>query len=205
MMELAKLSVLADQVAPLTLATERTLPIPDAFVDLFSEPGMVRGRTMACTGAAATSLALSLVAPAVAAGSWLAIVDLPTIGLDAACEFGVALERVVAVASAQPSKWPDVIAAAADGFDIVLATVPPEVSATAMRKVVTRLRQRSVVMIVLGDPGLLSCDGVLDAGSSEWEGLGDGHGHLQRRGLMVEASGRRQPGQRRRCRLALPA
>ena len=45
----------------------------------------------------------------------------------------------------------------------------------------TRLRQRDVVMLVLGDPGPLSCDGVLTADGAEWIGLGDGHGHLQHR------------------------
>ena len=159
---------------------------------------------MACSGRAATSLALALVAPAVAAGSWLAAIDVPTIGLDAASEFGVALERVVAVRTGdQSARWPDVVAAAADGFDLLITRVPADVSPAAMRKVATRVRQRDVVMLVLGDPGALSCDGVLDADAAEWVGLGDGHGHLQRRRLVVEASGRRLHG-RRRCQLALP-
>jgi hypothetical protein len=58
-------------------------------------------------------------------------------------------------------------------------------------------------MLVLGDPGPLSCDGVLDSGAAEWTGLGNGHGHLRHRELVVEAAGRRLHG-RRRCRLALP-
>jgi hypothetical protein len=205
---------MAARVAPLALARERTLAVSDTFAELLPERGLVRGHTIACTGVAATSLALALVAPAVAAGSWLAAIDVPTIGLDAASEFGVALERVVAVttsgnsgtasaAAERAARWPDIVAAAADGFDLLLARVPADVSASAMRKVATRLRQRDVVMLVLGDPGALSCDGVLDAGTAEWAGLGDGHGHLQQRRLVVEASGRRLHG-RRRCHLALP-
>ena len=197
-----QLAALAERVAPLALATDRTLPVAEAFVELFAERGLVRGRTIACSGTAATSLALALVAPAVAAGSWLAAIDVPTIGLDAASEFGIALERVVAV-RAEATRWPDVVAAAADGFDLLIARVPADVSPSAMRKVATRVRQRDVVMLVLGDPGALSCDGVLDAGGAQWSGLGDGHGHLQHRRLVVEASGRRLHG-RRRCRLALP-
>lgn len=201
---LGELSELAERVAPLALAGERTLPVPEEFVELFSERGLVRGHTIACSGAAATSLALALAAPAVAAGSWLATIDVPTIGLDAASEFGIALERVVAVRTdEQAARWPDVIAAAADGFDLLIARVPADVSPSAMRRVTTRLRQRDVVMLVLGHPGALSCDGVLDADDAEWGGLGDGHGHLQHRRLVVEASGRRLHG-RRRCRLALP-
>lgn len=210
----SELSALAARVAPLALARERTLPVSDTFAGLFPERGLVRGHTVACSGAAATSLALALVAPAVAAGSWLAAIDVPTIGLDAASEFGVALERVVAVntagrsgvsdpAAERAARWPDIVAAAADGFDLLITRVPADVSASAMRKVATRLRQRDVVMLVLGDPGALSCDGVLDAGDAEWVGLGDGHGHLRHRRLVVEASGRRLHG-RRRCHLALP-
>ena len=193
---------LAERVAPLALAGERTLPVSEAFAELFPERGLVRGRALACSGPAATSLALALAAPAVAAGSWLATIDVPTIGLDAASEFGIALERVVAV-RADAARWPDVVAAAADGFDLLIARVPAEASPSAMRKVATRLRQRDAVMLVLGDPGPLSCDGVLHADGAEWVGLGDGHGHLQERRLVVEASGRRLHG-RRRCRLSLP-
>jgi hypothetical protein len=198
------LSALAERIAPLALARERTLPVADELADLFVERGLVRGRIMACAGQAATSLALALVAPAVAAGSWLATIDVPTIGLDAASEFGVSLERVVAVRTGGPSAcWSDVVAAAADGFDLLIVRVRAEESPAALRKVATRLRQRDVVTVVLGDPGALSCDGVLDSNAVQWVGLGDGHGHLQQRRLVVEASGRRLHG-RRRCRLALP-
>lgn len=198
------LAPLADLVAPLTLARERTLPVAEMFNDLFAEQGLVRGRIIACSGPAATSLALALVAPSIAAGSWLAMIDVPTIGLDAASEFGIALERVVAVRTDDAARWSDVVAAAADGFDLLLVRVPADVSPATMRKVATRLRQRDAVMIVLGDPGALSCDGELGAESVEWTGLGDGHGHLRQRRLVVEASGRRLHG-RRRCGLTLPS
>jgi hypothetical protein len=202
------LEALAGRVAPLALASERILPVAGDFAALFTEGGLVRGRSLACTGPAATSLALALAAPVVAAGSWLAAIDVPTIGLDAASEFGVALERVVAVCTGdqpdqQAARWPDVVAAAADGFDLLLTKVPAGISPSAVRKVAVRLRQRDVVMLVLGDPGPLSCDGVLDSGAVEWTGLGNGHGHLRHRELVVEAAGRRLHG-RRRCRLALP-
>ncbi len=204
----SELAALAERVAPLAMARERTLPVAGEFVELFAERGLVRGRSFACSGPAATSLALALAAPAVASGSWLATIDVPTIGLDAASEFGVVLERVVAVCTGdlpdqQAARWPDVVAAAADGFDLLITRVPGGVSPAAVRKVATRVRQRDVVMLVLGDPGALTCDGVLDASTIAWEGLGDGHGHLQHRQLVVEASGRRLHG-RRRCRLVLP-
>ena len=213
---LPELVALGDRVAPVLLAHERTLPVAEELTELFVEGGLVRGRILTCTGLAATSLALALVAPVVAAGSWLGIVDLPTIGLDAASEFGLPLERVVAVNSERGSgssrefddrwahRWPDVMAAAVDGFDVLLARVPAGVSSASVRKVATRVQRRGAVVVVLGDPGPATCDGVLHTEPLGWTGVGDGHGHLQQRSVVVQASGRRMPG---RCRreLMLPA
>ena len=202
-MELAvDLALLTERVAPVALARERTLPVGGELAGLFTEGGLVRGRTIACQGPAATSTALALVAAAVSAGSWMAVVDLPTIGLDAASELGVPLERIVAIGTdGDPARWIDVVAAAADGFDVLLVRVPSELPAAAVRKLAVRLRQRDVVTIVLGDPGAMACDGVLHTDALQWSGLGDGHGHLRERRVVVEASGRRLPG-RRSCQLA---
>ena len=202
-MELAvDLALLTERVAPVALARERTMPVGDELAGLFAEGGLVRGRTIACQGPAATSTALALVAAAVTAGSWMAVVDLPTIGLDAAGELGVPLERIVAIGTdGNPERWIDVVAAAADGFDVLLVRVPSELPAAAVRKLAVRLRQRDVVTVVLGDPGAMACDGVLHTDAPQWSGLGDGHGHLRERRVVVEASGRRLPG-RRSCQLA---
>ena len=202
------LVALTDRVAPITLARERKLPVAEPFTELFVEGGLVRGRTISCQGPAATSAALALIAPAIAAGAWLAVVDLPTIGLDAASELGVPLERIVAIdtcrESGDPSKWVDVVAAAADGFDVLLIRVPDDLPLGAVRKLAVRLRRREVVTVVLGDPGALDCDGTLRTEAPHWSGLGDGHGHLRSRQVVVAATGRRLPGQRQ-CRLATPA
>lgn len=202
-MELAvDLALLTERVAPVVLARERTMPVGDELAGLFAEGGLVRGRTIACQGPAATSTALALVAAAVTAGSWMAVVDLPTIGLDAASELGVPLERIVAIGTdGDPVRWIDVVAAAADGFDVLLVRVPSELPTAAVRKLAVRLRQRDVVTVVLGDPGAMACDGVLHTDAPQWSGLGDGHGHLRERRVVVEASGRRLPG-RRSCQLA---
>lgn len=205
-MELAvDLAALSERVAPVALARERTMPVSDELSGLFAEGGLVRGRTIACQGPAATSTALALVASAVTAGAWMAVVDLPTIGLDAASELGVPLERIVAIdTGGVTSRWIDVMAAAADGFDILLVRVPAELPAGTVRKLAVRLRQRDVVTVVLGDPGSMACDGVLHAAAPQWHGLGDGHGYLRERSVTVQATGRRLPGQRR-CQLAISA
>lgn len=205
--EAVDLAALGDAVAPLALAGERLLPVPEPFAGLFPEGGLVRGRTFACGGSAATTLALTLVAPALDAGSWLAMVDLPTIGLDAARELGIPLERVVGIHTGddagRSSRWPDVVAAAADGFDVVLARVPHDVAPSVARTLTTRIRQRGVVLITLGDPAVVPIDATLRASTAAWSGLGDGHGRLRERQLTIVASGRRVPG-RRSCHVALP-
>ena len=204
-MELAvDLAALTQRVAPVVLARDRTMPVSDELAGLFAEGGLVRGRTVGCQGPAATSTALALAAAAVTAGAWMAVIDLPTIELDAASELGVPLERIVAVGTGgDPARWVDVVAAAADGFDVLLVRVPSGLAAVAVRKLAVRLRQRDVVTIVLGDPGAMACDGVLHTDAPQWSGLGNGHGHLRERRVMVEASGRRLP--RRSCQLALSA
>jgi hypothetical protein len=116
----------------------------------------------------------------------------------------VPLERIVAVGTGgDPARWIEVVAAAADGFDVLLVRVPSELSAAGCRKLSVRLRQRDVVTIVLGDPGAMPCDGVLHTDAPRWSGLGDGHGHLRERRVVVRASGRRLP--RRSCQLAISA
>lgn len=195
------LDTLAGQVAPLGLARERTLPVAEPLVELFPEGGLVRGHVLACRGAGATTLAVSLAAQAVADGAWLAVVDLPMLGLDAVSELGVPLERLVRIDAVDSSRWADVVAAAADGFEVIIARVPGHAAPGPLRKLTARLRQRGVVMIVVGDPGALRCDATVAGHAATWSGLGTGWGHLCARELEVEASGRRLPG-RRRCRLA---
>jgi len=206
------LTALGDRVAPVSMALERTLPTAPECADLFVEGGLVRGRTLSCVGPASTTVALRLVAGAVAAGGWLAVVDVPTLGLDAVSELGVALERVVSIHTTADQNsadqdsadqdsagvWADVVAAAADGFDVVLTRVPDGVRAATARKVATRLQQRGVVMVVVGDPGLLVCDGVVESSRQVWSGVGAGWGHFQHRSVEVAATGRRLPGRRRR-------
>jgi hypothetical protein len=200
------LSALGEQVAPVSLARERTLPLPSNLLGIFPEGGLVRGRSVSCTGPSATSLALSLVSRAIAEGGWLALIDLPTIGLDAAGEYGIPLERIVRVDTGLGGahRWADVVAAAADGFDVLMVRVPSDVSPTIMRKVMTRVQQRGVVVVVLGDPGPMACDAELSVDSAVWDGVLDGAGHLRQRTVTIRSGGRRVPG---RCHrdLLLPA
>jgi len=201
------LTALGDRVAPVSMALERTLPTSPECADLFAEGALVRGRVLSCVGPASTTVALRLVAAAVEAGGWMAVIDVPMLGLDAASELGIALERVVSITSsreggaadADAEVWADVVAAAADGFEVLVTRVPADVRPATVRKVATRLQQRGVVLVILGDPGPLVCDGVIGSGGQVWSGVGAGWGRLEHRSVEVTATGRRLPGQR--CRV----
>ena len=97
------------------------------------------GATFACSGVAATSLSLSLAVEAVTAGGWLAVVDLPWVGIEAAAELGVALERLVRV---DGGSWAETVAALVDGFELVVTRPPARTSAATVRKVQTRVQAR---------------------------------------------------------------
>jgi RecA/RadA recombinase len=171
---------------------QRCLPVHDVLADLLPDGGLPRGRILGCGGVAAWSLALALVARAAAAGSWMAVVGAPTLGIEAIAEHGIALERVVYV-DADRSSWAERVAAAADGFDLIVTVAP-----AGAERVVRRVRQRLQVggaVIVAVDSGTptVGCDLDFSTGSPMWLGLGHGHGHLQARRARVRVAGRRMP------------
>lgn len=198
---------LGDRVAPTSLARDRLLPVHDSLRSLFPDGGLVRGRVHACTGSGGTTVAMAMARDAVVAGAWMAVVDVDTFGVDAANELGVALERVVRVDTEPPQaeidpgrRWLEVMAAAVDGFDIVLAAVPSEWrtpegarrASAGLRSLVARLQQRGSIVILVGPTGTVPVDVSVSARST-WEGIGRGHGVISRRRLSAQSTGRRQP------------
>ena len=193
---------LAAAVAPTTLARQRTLPVSDPFVPLLPDGALARGRAVSCRGIAATSLAVALAAEATTAGAWLAVVDVPWLGVEAAGELGVPLERLVRVEPAA-SEWADLVAAVLDGFELVVTRIPRRLNAATLRRVQARVQAREAVLIVVGEPGPLSADITMEASSPVWEGVEHGWGHLRGRRVTVSSTGRRVP-RPRRAELWLP-
>jgi hypothetical protein len=193
---------LAAAVAPTTLARQRTLPVADPLQPLLPEGALARGRTVACRGVAATSLAVALAAEATVAGAWLAVVDVPWLGVEAVAELGVPLERLVRVdpgetVGAYGGAWADLVAAVLDGFELVVTRVPRRLNAAMLRRVLARVQARESVLVAIGEPGPLTPDIALEASTAVWEGVADGWGHLQGRRVTVAAGGRRIPRPRR--------
>ena len=98
---------------------------------------------------AATSLALALVAGPSAAGSWTAVVGCPGLGLAAAAEAGVALERLALVAEPEPGDWAGVVAALVGAVDVVVVGPTHRVRAADARRLAARARERGTVLVQL--------------------------------------------------------
>jgi hypothetical protein len=201
----APLREVARRTRPHTLARDRSLPVLPALTSLLPEGGLRRGSTIAVTGS--VTLALAVLAGPSASGSWTAIVGLPSLGVEAAAELGVALERLALVPEPGIERWPVVVAALLDELDIVLAPPPPRMCAAHARRLTARARERDGVLVVLGSRGLgvEPVDLQLTVTDGRWRGLGHGHGHLMTRQVEVVARGRRAAARERRARLWLPA
>jgi hypothetical protein len=153
------------------------------------------------------SLALSLVAATTADGAWAAAVGLPWLGLVAAAELGVNLERL-ALVPAPGDQWPVVAAALLDGMDLLLLGPPGRVRPADGRRLTARAREQGTVLVVL-EPAGGRCwpeapDLRLLIRQATWEGLGVGHGHLRSRRVEVVVTGRRAAARERREVLWLP-
>lgn len=188
------------------LAGERVLPVAGALASLLPDGGLRRGSTVCVGGGpASSSLALALVAEASSLGSWCAAVGWPTLGVAAAAELGVALERFPLVASPPPAEWPTIVAALLDAFDVVLVRPPAgrRLRLGDARRLSARARERGAVLVLLA--GVEGADVRLATERAEWHGIGDGHGHLTGRAVDVVAGGRGAASRPRRARLWLPA
>lgn len=206
------------------LGSQRVLPVRPELQPLLPGGGLRRGSTvgittgittgsttmssttMSSTGVAehpaATSVLLALLAEASRSGSWCAVVGLPALGVGAAAEVGIALDRFALVPTPGPD-WPTVVAALLDGFDIVAVQGPAGGMAPVVAsRLAARARQRGAVLVPYGPwPGV---DLALDAVDPVWHGIEAGRGRLRGRQLTVTARGRGAASAPRVTHLWLP-
>jgi len=135
-------------------------------------------------GVDSASLALALAAGASQAGEWVGFAGWGDLGVEAAADLGIALERTVLVPD-PGEHWLEVTAALVDVLKVVVLRPPVDVGALAPRAagvLESRLRTRSAVLVVWGD--WPRCEARLSLEDSRWEGLGvgpGGHGGLRSR------------------------
>jgi len=152
-------------------------------------------------GNGGTSLLLALLSAASRSGSWCAVVGVPALGVLAAAESGIALDRLVLVPNPGPD-WPTVVAALIDGVDVVVMAVPGSVPATLAGRLAPRARPRGRGRVPCGrGPGAAV---TLAGPQGRLEGLGEGRGRLRRRRVTVLARGRGAAARPREITLWMP-
>ena len=195
-----------------------TVPVAPALAGLLPAGALERGSVVTVTGSG--SLVLALIAEASGAGAWCAEVGTAGLGVAAAAEAGVVLDRFARVPR-PGERWPEVVAALLDGFDIVV--VHPWVddgmstgtsiglprrgdrairAQHAIRRLTARARERGAVLVATSPWEGASLG--LTVTAQRWHGLGAGHGHLTAREVEVTAVGRGSAVRPRRARLWLP-
>lgn len=128
-------------------------------------------------------LALACLGAVVPPGAWGAIVGMPDLGIEAARDLGVPVERVALVPHPGRS-WLDVVASLAEAMPVVLAASPGRVTPTDATRLTARLRQASSTLLVAGPwPGAAT---VVRSLRAEWRGLADGDGRIAAGDLVVE-------------------
>ncbi|MDG4794989.1 hypothetical protein [Micromonospora sp. WMMD1082] len=176
------------------------LAVPDELAGVLPS-GLRRGATVRVTGS--TSLLLLLLAGAMAdTDLWSAVVGVPHLGMLAAAELGVPLERLALVPSPGPD-LPAVVGALVDGMSLVAVTSPGAgVGEATARALGRRARSRGCVLVVgQGWPG---ADLEISAGGRRWAGLGEGRGRLRYCDFDIEVRGRGSAARPRRATIRLP-
>ncbi|HXH33226.1 MAG TPA: hypothetical protein VNJ54_02310 [Plantibacter sp.] len=178
----------------------RSLPTAPELSSLLPGGALQAGGSYSVLGS--TALAMSLMAGPSAAGTWCAVIGLPSFGVEAAAAAGIDLERLVLVPL--PGRhWLTVTAAMADVAGVLITAAPDRVSPSDAARLAARLRQRETALIVLGS--WPQSDATLRVTESSWSGLGTGHGHLRQRRVTVSSLlGQGSSGRPRTAHLTLP-
>ena len=177
----SKLSALAPVVGERRV---RVLPVHPELAELFPWGGLRRGSTVSVQGS--TTLLLTLLSEATVDGSWAGVVGMPSLGVVAAAELGVEVERLVLVPE-PGAQAAAVVAALLDGLDLVAIT-PWDLTDSVARRLSARARHRGAVLISFGPwPG---ADLELTCERMHWSGLGQGAGVLRNRELVASTRGR---------------
>jgi hypothetical protein len=195
-----QLATLGERLRPTVLARDELTPVLGAFEGVLGSAGIRRGSTVVVEGGGvpgATSVALALCAAATAAGRWCAVVGLPSVGLVAASELGLSLDRLVVVPSLS-SRPARVVASLLEGCEIVLVAGwrYPNLGETRRLVAVARERRSILLPLRLGSPAVLGRwpeppDVTLRVVESRPVGIGQGDGRLTARLVAVEATRRR--------------
>jgi hypothetical protein len=205
-MDAMSLRELQERLGPVTLSTEQLLTVPAPLLPLFPFGGLQKGSSVGFDGPGSMSVALAMAASVLDDNRWMAIIGFEEIGLLAASELGVRLDRLLLVAATSQAELVPTVAALVEAVDIIALCPRRRVGQRDARRLTARARERGTVLFHLdgGESWPEAMHLHLTAEPEGWEGLGTGHGHLQHRRLSVAATGRRSAAQRRQVSVLLP-
>lgn len=144
----AALAGLRERIRPTAPAGERCLPVLKPLQAVMPQ-GLRRGTSVAVGGEARVSVLLALVAGASQAGSWVAVVGVPELGLASAAELGLDLDRLLLVTTPPPAQWATVVVALAEAVDVVVVAPRYRVRPADARKLAARVREQGAVLVRL--------------------------------------------------------
>lgn len=174
-----------------TRVRPQLLEVSDSLAAALPQPGLKPGAAYCVDGSGA--LLQALLAEPSAAGHWCGVVGVPTFAAEAAAAAGVRLERLVLVPD-PGDQWLAVVGALAEVIDVLAVRPTGRVREAEAARLGARLRDRGVVLLVVGD--WPRAEARLSVAEPHWHGLGQGHGHLVSRTIRVEVASRRAPGGR---------
>ncbi|WP_322749900.1 MULTISPECIES: hypothetical protein [unclassified Frankia] len=178
----------------------RLLPVAPALASMLPAAGLRRGSTVAVSGS--TSFLLAVLGVPSQAGVWCAMVGFASLGVVAAADAGIVLDRFVLVPE-PGQRWQAVTAAFLDALDVVVVRPPEHVRGADARRLTARARERGALLVVAGE--WEGADIRLSVTDMRWEGLGQGHGSLRVSRVLVHAWGRRGADRPCQAHLLLPA
>jgi hypothetical protein len=144
----------------------------------------------------------------------LAVVGVPNLGVGAAVEAGVAIERLVLAQPPMASReWVTTVAALVEGFDVLIVAPPVSLTEHDARRLQSRIVARQSVLLVANVPGALpmsrtsgnasrmggnasrvfAADLDVHADTVSWSGIERGGSHITQRLVHVRVGGRRCP------------
>ncbi len=169
------------------------LPLDPAFSALLPEEGLQTGA--AYTVSPSPSLVLARLGEASRKGLWCAVVGMPTLGIEAAAAFGIALPRLILVPE-PGERWLAATSALAEVVPLIAVQPGGRVRDADVSRLSARLRDRGCTLLVADTPRFgewPQSEGSIRLHDQHWHGIGEGWGLIEGSTATVTARTRRSP------------
>lgn len=177
--------------------SDRALPVPPALSGLLPGGGLLPGSVYSVSPGL---LLLALLAEPSREGSWCGVIGLPELGIEAADQAGLNLDRV-ALVPRPGERWFAITAALAEVLPVVAVRPGSRVREADAGRLAARLRSSGTALLVAG--AWPRVEATLSMSAPHWSGVGAGHGYLSSRDVLVTVTSKRSPAPRQ-ARVTLP-